>query len=211
MSPAVWYLPVGVLLGGALALQAQADTSAPSVEVRWQVVHDGRLGAVLVERALYTPPDSSTALIRVRIRNRSPRTVGVDLYDAWNVVFLNQWGPSPAPRRLVIDEGELRLAPMSPEDTAALLDRYRKQVLVMIPPGRSEDYFREFAGRRPSGAASDNPYLILSLSGRLWVTDGQVAEDLTLIGAPPETRDVVLRLPVPWCPLPAAGRVVAPR
>jgi hypothetical protein len=175
---------------------------------RWQPIIRGRLAAIDAEPVLYAESDSGPVLVRIRIRNLSPRELGMVADDYWKVVFPNQWGFLRNPYRTTVDEPELRPSPMGRDDSLRLLEGHRRRTLLMLAPAHAAEYFREFAGRRPVTNDPALPYLIISLSGRLWVTDGVTAEELTLIGVPPKVRDLVIPAPLSWQRVPARSRVI---
>ncbi len=209
---ALRWLALSLLLLGSAGDPSEARGQAATVIApggrRWLPVIRGRLASIEAEPALYAESDSGPALVRIRVRNLSPRPLAVAAGDYWSVVFPNQWGFHHHPYRTTVDEPELQLSPLGPEDTLRLLAAQRRRTTLRVPPGNSVEYFREFAGGRPASADSAAAYLIISLSGRLLVSDGLIAEELTLIGAPPETRDLVIPTPLTWQRVPRHARVI---
>ena len=83
----------------------------------------------------------------------------------------------------------------------------------MIKPGRAVEYYREFnAGGRPDVEKSQGNFFILSLDGRVFVTDGNRVEALDCTwdqGSATGCGDLVMPFPVHWSVVPADSRVIA--
>jgi hypothetical protein len=201
---------VGIGLSPMVSRRESRDAvvvSAPG----WHLLASGRLAQVYAEPSLYRvgPDDTARCLVRVRITNPSSRPVGVDLSDYWNVVYPNQWTVSPEPRRLLIDEAEFAPRSLTRDERSRLRTQHRSRALVQIQAGGSEDYFRDFNARCPTGSASGSGrYLIMSMSGRLLMSDGRKEGQVSLLGMAPERRDVVISLPLAWKEVPLDARVI---
>lgn len=200
-----------LLLFGAAGVPSEAPGQAAAGIAAggrpWQPIIRGRLASIEAEPAVYAESDSGPALVRIRVGNLSLRPLAVAA-DYWSVVFPNQWGFHRHPYRTTVDEPEFQLPPLGRDDTLRLLVAQRERAMPLVPPGNSVEYFREFAGGRPGPAGSAASYLIISLSGRLLVSDGLTAEELTLIGALPKTRDLVIPLPLTWRQVPQHARII---
>ena len=213
-----WSAPVLLAAVCVLALftpscrpQQKDNQTAPAGLTEWQVLAEGDLVRLEAQAVLYRAADGTQCLVRLRVTNVSAAPVGAAVTDDPLFVFPNQWSTSPEPRRRVIDELEFLPKAITTEERERVLGAYHASGLAAVPPGGSANYWRAFSGQCPSaGAVPSGHYLIFSLSGRLRVTDGQRVEELTLLGAPPETRDVVMRPPLRWQPLPPGAQRVPP-
>ncbi len=187
--------------------QGRDDERVPDPE--WHPLASGSLVQVLAAPTLYRARETVGCLVRVKVSNTSSKRIGVDLRDYWNVIYPNQWTVSPEPRRLVVDETELSPRPLNNQERRLLRERYRREALTFIQPHGAGEYLREFNGTCPTSPdLRRGRYVIMSMSGRLWVTDGEQVEEVTLLGLPPERRDVVMALPLAWADLPGGIRVI---
>ncbi len=175
----------------------------------WHLLAGGRLVRIFATPTLYRAGETAGCLMRVKVSNTSSKRIGVDLSDYWNVIYPNQWTVSPEPRRLLIDETELSPRPLSNHERRLLRERYRGEALTFIEPHAAGEYLREFNGTCPTGPdLRRGRYLIMSMSGWLWITDGEQVEEVTLLGLAPERRDVVMPLPLAWAEPPRGIRVI---
>ena len=192
-------------------VMSQEGQAIPGGRPEWRLLAEGNLARLEAEPVLYRGEDESQCLVRLRVTNVAIDTIGVSMAGDPFLVFLNQWSTSHQPRRMVIDELELPRTAITTEERQLLLGAYQAGDLVAIPPQKSTDFWRAFSGRCPNdGAVPPGHYLILSLSGRLRTTDGKRIEELTLLGAEPESRDLALRPPLQWLPLPMGARRIPP-
>ena len=99
-----------------------------------------------------------------------------------------------------------------------LIKAFARDALTMIPPNQSVTYFRDFngstgrSGRREVERKSNlGNFLIVSMDGQLFYTDGQSLHHIQCewkgdFG--PDNTDVVLKLPITWKTLPKLALVV---
>ena len=110
----------------------------------------------------------------------------------------------------MIDERRSQIAPPTPGQIAQLVSNFHEGVITAIPAGDSVSYYREFnaSGRRDVAAATGK-YFILSLDGRLLLTDGRMVEQLSCSWEEQRaSTDLVIALPIRWGQVPIDGRVV---
>ena len=176
-----------------------------AADAQWQPLTTGKLMAAAIERALFAREQSSRFFIHVRITNLSQRAAGVDLSDSWEIVYPNQWGVYQRDHREEIDEERRAHEPLSEPRKMQLIADYHANKLTMMAPGQTMDYYREFnASGRTDVDQSQGRYVILSLDGRILVTDGKDAEALDCTGTPSDAAcgDVVIPFPVAWKTIP---------
>jgi hypothetical protein len=166
---------------------------------------------VTVACALFERPLAPHFYARVRVANVAGRPVGIDLRGPFDVFYPNQWGTSSAPYRADVNERVLSPAPLDPAAQRRLLADHRAGSLTTVPTGEALDYYVEFnAGGRAEveGAEREGlPYVLLIMDGRLLVTDGSIALQMTAPGGFGE-RDCAMAAPVVWRVVPAGAVVV---
>jgi len=200
---------IAPLVLGSLVLSActaaPPEPEAEPLDAPWAAFARSPLVEVQIERRLYEQADNPHFLIRVRVTNRVDSVVGVDLRNAWTVFYPNQWGGLSRPARTTIDEEIMEPRPLTPALEAGLKTAYVEKALVMLLPGGSTEYFREFnASGRGDVDAATTPYLFVSVKGQLLVTDGERVENLL-----PTADALYLRTPVAWGALPSSAHLVS--
>jgi hypothetical protein len=191
---------------------ASAPT-APDDAAAFRPVVRGELAEVEEADHLYERPGSPFFFTRIRITNRAAVAIGVDLREYTQVIFPNQWGGLATPTRLVIDETRLVPVALDALRASALRSAFAASPspLVRVEPGASVDYYREFnASGRAEVDAVTEPYVFVSLSGQLLLTDGTRCENLGL--DPPATGTLgdagAFATPIRWGVVPAGAHVV---
>ena len=166
------------------------------------------------EQRLYEKEGSKYFFIRVRLTNMTRQSIGIDLAHYWQVIYPNQWGIYPENHRGIIDETRMILhKPLDNQQKEQLIADYNARKLTMIKPGQAVDYYREFnaSGRTDVDKGHGN-YFILSLDGRVSVTDGNRVDtiDCTLESTQASSGcDLVIPFPVTWQSIPLDGHIVA--
>jgi hypothetical protein len=209
---------IAVMLGGAALVGGDEKIPADDKEANnWHTVTEDERVSVAVERALYERPDSDPLLIRIRVTNRTTRTIGVTL-DYGRGFHPNQWGIHKTVQRGIIDEERMIPGARTDEKQTELIKAFTGSALTMIPPNQSVTYFRDFngstgrSGRREIERQSNlGSFLIVSIDGQLFYTDGQSLHYIQCewkgdFG--PDNTDVVLKLPITWKKLPKTALVV---
>ncbi len=198
-----------------LSLASAADkekTKSGEAGREWHLLAEGKLATAEVDPVLYFREDDDDFYVQVRLTNRTKNPIGVRL-DYWKGFSPNQWGVHPQDKRILIDESRAERKGLTEKEKAKLRADFASKQLTMIPPGKSVTYFRDFNG--PTGrkkiAEKAGLFLILSMDGQLFFTDGQVIEDLHCDwdgGRDVEETDVVIDYPPKWKLLPAKALVV---
>jgi hypothetical protein len=180
---------------------AAAEESGAAVEGRaWQLVAAGALAQVHVEPVLYERPGDKRFFVRVRITNKTDRTIGVEL-GRGSVIDPNQWGIHPLDHRTIIDESRAIYPAPDDERKSQLLRAFRNGDLQDVRPKQSLAYFRAFEGKNArEETAAESGYFILSLDGRLLITDGRDIDDVRppWMDGRPGSSELVIRCPVAW-------------
>ena len=195
-----------VALGEPLASHNTADE-------QWQpMMTDSTLAAVQVERRLYETTASDHFFIRARLTNLSQQTLGVDLRTYWGIIYPNQWGVQQQDHREVIDEGRMIHEPLDDQRKQQLVADYHAGTLAMVKPGQAVEYYREFnASGHPDVDQRTGNYFLLSVDGRILVTDGSRVEALDCTwhqGASTGCGDLVIPFPVRWGTIPPGSRII---
>ena len=161
--------------------------------------------AIRVQPVLYEKKGHPNFFIRVELQNQTSRDIGVDLSEKWMVVYPNQWGGSERNRRDVISERSLIPKKLDAQLRARLIDAFRSKRLTMLPPGKNVDYYTNFnaSGRKDVEAAAGK-FILVSIKGQLWFTDGANVWD----DQPGFDRDLVIQKPVKWAIVPENAIVI---
>jgi hypothetical protein len=189
------------------ASAAEEDSAAEEV---WHRVAQGKFADVDVAKSLYERPGDKRFFLRVKITNKTDRTLGVQLDNA-SVIYPNQWGLHAVDHRTIIDERRINLDDLTEQQRSQLLRVFAAKELTEIRPRRSITYFRAFEGENCRAQAADaSGYLIISLDGRLPVADGRDVDDLRCAwrGGDPGRCDLVIPCPVAWKQIPPLEIVV---
>jgi hypothetical protein len=191
------------------------SVAAPVPPARWHTLFDGRLVRVEVERVLYREHSRGTYYVAVRVTNRSPRSLGLDLRDPSRALHVNHWRVHDDPLRALDDE--LRVVPPAPGEPErdALRRAYWSGELTPLPPGEERTIYLSCAAGAGAGAETGRGRtLLLRLDGSLAVTDGWDAEHLACWRADDPDgvpRELLLENPPRWRWLPRGALVLPPR
>lgn len=205
---------VPFLLGTGLADEGSRGLTDDEGDKNWHAITQDERVSVSVERALYERPGQDRFFVQVRVTNRTQRRIGLAL-DYWKVLYPNQWGIHDLDHRVIVDEERDTPAKPTSERKAQMISAFTGDRLIPIPPHQSVTYFRDFngtSGRNEVECKSrEGRFLILSMDGQLFYTDGQSLHDVRCewrgdFG--PKNTDVVLKLPIVWKKLPKAARVI---
>jgi len=186
-----------VLTGGTLL---QAD------ETWTTVLKDNRM-TISVDQALYEKKGPPDFYLRVRITNLTDHPVGIDLRDKRWLIHINQWGPSDEDHRTVVDEMTLEPEKLDVTRRQELLDAFQANKLTLIPARGTFDYYINFGGggAGPDIKSRSHKYILLSIKGQIFFTDGTVAWDGH---ADMDVADVALKQPVQWKKIPADAFII---
>lgn len=183
----------------------------------WQLLSEGTMAAVYVEKALYERDDLPHFYVRLRVEPKGRGVRHVDLASEDSGFRPNQWGMHPEPRRGAINEMRLR------QPAGILEGEARARALAdfehggWIALGKAVDAaavetFRPFNRSSPRDVkAREGAYFILSLDGNVRVSDGERFENLANVEEDYERYDLVLPTPVSWKPLPDDPDLLRPR
>lgn len=183
---------------------------------QWHLLSDFHRVRVEVERRLYQVKDSGRFYIHLRITNDGDGAVAVDLRDAHRTIFPNQWQLDRQARRGPVDEMRTLKVAMGPEREQELVQARARHALSEIAPHHVFDFYREsFADLDDAGGFADGCYLIVSLDGQLFFTDGQSSWQISTDEMSSPVRsiminraEIVLPLPLALSPLPESGFIV---
>jgi hypothetical protein len=186
------------------AVPAKAQTPA-----EWQVLAQDKFASVYVERRLYMKPEDKGFFVHVRIYSKTKKIFSIDWRDRFKLFYPNQWSAGSRPARDLIDEERMTPAKLSPGLKRKLIADFHAGALT--PVGTHLDYYREFFGRGPEDKdLLGAHYLIVSMDGQLFLTDGGSVDSLSLgweNGKGPKDTDLVVPLPIEWRPLPTGAKV----
>jgi hypothetical protein len=196
-----------------LAIATVAVTATAEHPPKWRLLGENQFATVYVEPTLYEQPGVRGFFVHIRIDNKLKTNLSVDLRKSPRIFYANQWGFHDKARRESIDERRIPPVKLDADLQERLLADFHAGALTEIT--RSVDYYSQFDGpgpNRPENAdAGSAHFLIISMDGQLFFTDGQVVTDIALANeraAMTAMRDLVIDLPVEWKPLPPEARVV---
>lgn len=174
----------------ALCCALAAAAGAQNAE-DWQLLGENKLAQVSAEKVLYKDAKQGGFYVHVRIHKKAGGSLGVSRQSLINP---NQWSFQAGPQRGVIDEETTILPAVDPQE---LMAQYRQGSMQAIPGDL--DYYGHFDGAVPGKPDFDKArYLLVSMYGRLLLSDGKTAE--TLLADLP--TDLAIPLPLRWKPLP---------
>jgi hypothetical protein len=183
---------------------------------QWHLLSDSHRVKLEVERRLYQAKDSGRFYIHLRITNDNDAAVAVDLRDARQTIYPNQWELDHQPQRGPVDEMRTLKVALGLEREQELARALARHALSEIPAHHAFDFYRESpADLDDAGGFADGCYLIVSLDGELLFTDGESAwqisaDDMSSISnnAMVNRAELVLALPLALSPLPESGFIV---
>lgn len=183
----------------------------------WHLLSDSHRVRTEMERRLYQAKDSGHFYIRLRITNDGDAPVAVDLRDARQTLYPNQWELDRQPQRGPIDELRTLKVDLGPIREQELIQARARHALAEIAPHHGFDFYRESpADLDDAGGFADGCYLILSLDGQLLFTDGQSAWQISADAMSSMANnvavnraEVVFPLPLALSPLPEASFIVS--
>ena len=159
--------------------------------------------AVRIESDLYEKENHPNYFIHVELRNQTPHEIGVDLSDKWMVFYPNQWGGSDLDYRTVIDERAIVPKRLDTRSRTRLIEAFKSKQLTVLPPSKSVDYFTNFnASGRKDIQAAKGKFILISIKGQLWFTDGSEVWDEQ------PGRDLAIEKPVTWKTIPGNAIVI---
>ena len=205
--------PALVATGLSFASEEEGKTDGKTADDReWHLLAEGKFATAEVDPVLYYQKGDDDFYIQVRLTNLTKKPIGVRL-DYWKGFSPNQWGVHPQDKRGMINEGRLERKGLTDKEKEKLHADFASKKLTMIPPGKSVTYFRDFNG--PSGrkklANEAGLFLIISMDGQLFFTDGKEIENLHCdweAGRDVEETDVVIDFPPTFKLLPKKALVV---
>jgi hypothetical protein len=197
-------------------LSSPEKNPAPTTrEAAWQVVASNELASVQVCQQLYERGPQTPFFVRFRVTNRSAQTIGVDLRDYNRVIYPNQWGDLPTPRRWEINERRMQFTALTQAEQTKLVGEFQAGALTRVQPGQHVEYYREFnniTAGRPKGTA----YTFVSMDGALAVADATHAIKLSCswdgAGIPLAqgvATDMFLAPGLHWAQIPAGALILS--
>jgi hypothetical protein len=196
---------------GSCVAQRKGELSS-----EWHLLSDSHRVRVEVERRLYQAKDSGRFYIHLRITNDGDTPVAVDLRDARQTIYPNQWELDRQPQRGPVDEMRTLKVALGPVREQELVQARARHALSEISPHQAFDFYRESsADLDDAGGFADGCYLIVSLDGQLLFTDGEStwqisADAMSSISnnALVNRAELVLPLPLALLPLPESSIIV---
>ena len=176
---------VGLLICGAVFAGGDGEGLVnDQCAKNWHTIAQDEHVSVSVERALYERPGQDKFLVQIRVTNRTTRKIGLDL-DYGSGIHPNQWGFHNVDERGIIDEERMIPVERTDERKAQLLKAFAGRELTFIPPSKSVTYYRDFNGstglsgrREVERQSKQGSFLIVSMDGQLFYTDGQSIHDV---------------------------------
>ena len=171
---------------------------------RWRLWKSGQLIAIQTDDQLFRSTDGDF-YVHVRVQNISQEDVGVDLKRPYRLVFPNQWTANETGRRVLVDERRLPWKALTQAQRAGLVEDFQSARLARLGPREVLEYFVRFNGIGGAAAVDlrQENFLVVSLDGGIWATDGKRTEALGRTEAESTETDRTWPLPVPWKPLPS--------
>ncbi len=175
---------------------------------------------------LYTREESEHYYLHFTFYNSSGKTLGVDLRDAEETVFLNQAAAFNSDALLEVHNEILNAyRPLPAEQRKNLLDAYQQKTLHFVEAGKRLEYYREFTGGKKEETRQlfdSVHHLSLYLNGRLAFTDGEKTYEFLArhsgdtVSAADHTlyyfdRKVRIEGPVVWKTIPPGVQVIPDR
>lgn len=195
------------------------STGATSESQReWNLLAEGEMAVVLVERALYERKDLKHFYVRLRVEPRGDLTFYVDLVSQREGIRPGSWCTYATPFRGAFNGWRHRITTVGVLDGEPLRRaRMRFGGSVWLRVGgdgapAALEYFRPFNASTPADVRGrEGPYFIMSHDGMITVTDEQRFEVLAVTGEYFEEFDLVLRRPFSWKTLPPGDDILEPR
>ena len=185
----------------AIALLTLGCSQVACAQSSWVDVIDKV--AVRIETVLYEKTGHPNFFIHVELRNQTPYDIGVDLSDKWMVLYPNQWGGSDLDYRTVVNERAVVPKELDTQLRARLIEAFKSTRLTVLAPGKSFDYYTNFnAGGRKDIQAAKGKFILISIKGQLFFTDGSEVWDKQ------PSRDLAIEKPVTWKAVPANAIVI---
>lgn len=182
-------------------------TEDPAIDtINNHLIYQGKYVEMYVEKAIYNLISKNNFLMKFSIINTSDKTIGLELSDYWNIVYPNQWGIYTKPYREVVNESQI--IPDNKIDKAKLSEKYNNNMLVMIKPGETLEYYRDWNGSGEKVEVNQEEYFILTFDGQLIFTNGEEIEHLTLDKAKEANRVVVISYPINYKVVPENAFVI---
>lgn len=170
---------------------------------RRHVFYSGNMVDITIDSVLYETPKSKNFFVKFFIRNKTPKTVGVDLSDYWKLIYPNQWGVYDTNYRMVIDESQIIPDSLDQKKKDKMKTFFNAGEMNNILTGKTITYYREFnAGGKKDITIKQGKYLIISLDGVLHMTDGENFESVFCNGKSNVNRELVIRYPLKWQQIP---------
>jgi len=167
--------------------------------------HEGEFADIYFERSLYEKESSAHFFVKVLIKNKSNKLIGVDMVnDYWAVLYPNQYVVQD-----IFDREKPALEYQVTPDTLdqlmrdRVINEYHREQLLMIHPGKAIVYYRDFtAAKKKAVQIKKNEKLTLSFDGQLLITNGKTIEDVNCFNETNVNRFLMLNYPLKWTVIP---------
>lgn len=167
------------------------------------VFYSGKMVDITIDSVLYETPKSKNFFVKFLIRNKTLKTVGVDLSDYGKLIYPNQWGIYDTTYRMVIDESQIIPDTLGQKEKEKMKKFFKANQMNNILTGKTITYYREFnAGGKKDITIKQGKYLIISLDGVLHMTDGENFESVFCNGKSIVNRELVIKYPLKWSTIP---------
>ncbi len=164
-----------------------------------QLFYYGKMVIITIDKQLYVSDTSDFFYIHVSIKNSSRNVLGIDLTNPQHLLYSNQWQFSDTTFRSVIDETQMIPDDLNAVKAADLAEKLKENKLIMVLPTQTFDYYTEFNADKPEDTdLLKNNYLIVSIDGQMFFTDGKNVEQVKCNGDLNVDRDVALKCPLFW-------------
>ncbi len=164
-----------------------------------QLFYFGKMAVISIDKQLYVSDTSDFFYIHVSIKNSSGNVLGIDLTSPQYLLFPNQWQFSDTIFRRVIDETQIIPDEVNAARATELAGKLKANKLTTILPAQTFDYYTEFNADMPGDDAQVNgAYLIVSIDGQMFFTDGTNMEHVKCNGDLNVDRELALKCPLVW-------------
>jgi len=172
----------------------------------------GKFADVYFEPVLYQRESSEHFYVRVLIRNKTDKAIGLDLVidPYWGVLCPNQYVIQNAfDQEHPMIEHQITPVKLDSDDRMYMLNNYRYGELTMMLPGMAIEYYRDFTGiDKKKVKLKENQKITLSFDGQMFLTDGKEIEEFACFEEVDVNRFLMIYHPAALHQLPAKVFVI---
>lgn len=198
------------LLCAATTIHAQQITEVDTVHLH--LFKRGKFADVYFEPKLYEREGSEHFFVRVVIRNKTEKTIGLDLIvdPYWGVLYPNQYVIQNAfDREHPTIEHQITPERLSEEDRTYMVNNYHYGELTMMTSGMAIEYYRDFTGiKKKKIKVKEGEKITLSFDGQMFLTDGKEIEEFQCFKETDVNRFLMIFHPAKLYPLPPNAFVI---